>query len=68
MDVERRRAVIVEDDFLLASALEDLLRHMGYDIAACEGNFDKAMQVVQRADYDFAVVDLRGKLAYPILE
>ena len=39
------RALIVEDEPLVAELLEDMLREAGYEIAACVGALDKALKL-----------------------
>lgn len=62
--------LIVEDNYLLASTLVDVLAELGYTPVDCEGSFRGAMAAAETATYELAVVDLNlnGESAYPILD
>ena len=62
--------LIVEDNYLLASALVDVLAELGYTPVDCEGSFRGAMAAAETAMYELAVVDLNlnGESAFPILD
>jgi len=62
------RALIVEDEPLVAELLEDMLREAGYEIAACLGTLDKAMAALESVSCDFAILDinLRGRSTEPV--
>jgi DNA-binding response OmpR family regulator len=62
--------MVIEDDFLLASTLVDVLTKLGCKVGACIGSFDQAMEAALDQGCDLAVVDLdlRGTSAYPILD
>jgi DNA-binding response OmpR family regulator len=62
--------LIVEDNYLLASTLVDVLAELGYTPVDCEGSFRGAMIAAETAMYELAVVDLNlnGESAYPILD
>jgi DNA-binding response OmpR family regulator len=62
--------LIVEDNYLLASTLVDVLAELGYTPVDCEGSFQGAMAAAQTAMYELAVVDLHlnGESAFPILD
>ncbi len=62
------RALIVEDEPLVAELLEDMLREAGYEIAASVGALDKALALLDGLVCDFAILDinLRGKSTEPI--
>ncbi len=64
------RVVVFEDDFLLAEALADALTRLGCDLIHCCGSFREAMRVIDKADFDLAIVDLdlQGFDASPILD
>jgi DNA-binding response OmpR family regulator len=63
-------ALIVEDNYLLASTLVDVLAELGYTPVDCEGSFRGAMAAAETAMYELAVVDLNlnGESAFPILD
>jgi DNA-binding response OmpR family regulator len=62
--------LIVEDNYLLASTLVDVLAELGYTPVDCEGSFRGAMAAAETAMYELAVVDLNlnGESAFPILD
>lgn len=64
------RVVVFEDDFLLAETLSEVLIRLGLDLVHCCGSLQEAIQVVETADFDLAIVDLdlRGLDASPLLD
>lgn len=66
----RLRAIIIEDDFLLAEALRDGLKSIGCEVHAQASNVRDGLQVVADTPCDFAVVDLHlnSEMAFPILD
>lgn len=58
MTVATRRVLIVEDEFLVAMHLEDLLTEMGHHVVACVAELDKAIQLASQAHIDFAILDI----------
>jgi DNA-binding response OmpR family regulator len=67
---EQSCVLIVEDNYLLASTLVDVLAELGYTPVDCEGSFRGAMAAAETATYELAVVDLHlnGETAFPILD
>ena len=64
------RAMIFEDDFLLADALADALTQLGFDVATRASTYAAAWEAANHGDADLAVadLDLRGELVYPVLD
>ncbi len=64
------RALIVEDEFLLALMLEEELNAAGCIIAHTAGDLAKARAAAHRADFDVALLDinLAGELVYPFAD
>lgn len=64
------RILIVEDEFLVAMLLEDLLLEMGYSAVTCIARLDKALQFVGKAPINIAILDvnLDGDRSYPVAE
>ncbi|MBX3510856.1 MAG: response regulator [Hyphomonadaceae bacterium] len=64
------KALIVEDESLVAMLIEDLLLDLGYDVVAMAGQLDHAVRVAGEVEVDFAVLDLNlhGQLTYPVAE
>jgi CheY-like chemotaxis protein len=67
---EARRVLIVEDEFLVAMHLEDLLLKLGHDVAASVAQFDEATKFADRAEIDLAILDinLSGAKSFPVAE
>lgn len=65
-----RRVLIVEDEFLVAMLLEDILSDMGHQVMASFTRVHEAVQFAERADIDFAVLDinLRDVKSFPVAE
>ena len=66
----RLRAAIFEDDIILSGVLEDVLVRFGFDVVACVCSLSKSLETASAEPFDLAVVDLdlRGELAYPLLD
>jgi DNA-binding response OmpR family regulator len=61
--------LIVEDEPVLAFAIQRLLRTHGFEIAGCAGSISKALTMVEKADFDVALLDvnLRGESVIPVV-
>ncbi len=64
------KALVVEDEALVAMLIEDILADMGHEVAAVAGRLEQALTLIQTADFDFAVLDLNlnGVRTYPVAE
>ena len=64
---QKTRILIVEDEPMIALDLQDLLVDAGFEIAGVAGRLDKALVLIETADFDVAVVDanLAGASASP---
>jgi DNA-binding response OmpR family regulator len=62
------RVLIVEDEPLVALDMEAVLRMGGFEIAACVGSLNKALDVLNNGDCDVGVLDanLRGESVEPV--
>lgn len=62
--------LLVEDEFLLALQLEDLLQSRGGTIRGPYRTLDDAMNAAQREQFDFAILDinLNGTMVYPLAD
>src|SRR5438477_629800 len=60
--------LILEDNYLTADALSDLVRSCGYDVVATVGYVDSAFQFLADHDVDGAIVDinLHGDASFPV--
>lgn len=65
---EAKRVLIVEDEFLVAMLLEDLLSEMGHRVIEIIAQVDKAMKFADHADLDFAILDINlgGVKSFPV--
>jgi two-component SAPR family response regulator len=71
IDLAGRRALVVEDQFLIALDMEVMLRALGAPAVDLVAGIADALAVIERAPPDFAIVDLNlGKetMALPIAE
>lgn len=62
------RVLIVEDEPLVALEMEAVLRRGGFEIAACVGSLNKALDVLNNGNCDIGVLDanLRGESVEPV--
>ena len=65
-----RRALVVEDEIMVAMYVEDLLTELGYEVAEIATNLDQALPLAREGEFDFAVLDinLAGQLSFPAAE
>ena len=65
-----RRALVVEDEVMIAMYVEDLLIELGYEVAGIATGFDQALPLAKEGDFDFAVLDINldGRLSFPIAD
>lgn len=64
------RAIVIEDQYLLAEAVSDALLKLGCDVLGSAATVDGGLQLLQSRACDFAVVDLdlQGQISSPILD
>jgi CheY-like chemotaxis protein len=70
-DAARRpRILVVEDEMLVAMAVEGLLEDLGCEIAATCGHLDEALRAAAGEPLDFAILDvnLEGKRSYAVAD
>jgi DNA-binding response OmpR family regulator len=62
--------LLVEDEFLLALQLEELLQSHGGTVRGPYRSLDDALKAAQRQDFDFAILDinLSGTMVYPLAD
>ena len=65
-----RRVMVLEDDVLIAMDMEDFLLGQGCEVVGPLSNVEAALEQVDTAQLDGAVVDLnlRGELSVPVIE
>lgn len=66
----RLRALIVEDDAMIAMLLAEMLQDMGYEVAATAGRLDRAQELARESRIDLAILDvnLAGEESYPVAD
>ena len=57
--LEGRRILVVEDEFLIAMELEEILRALGAEVVGPFGRLEPALGAVQKEVLDGAVLDVR---------
>jgi CheY-like chemotaxis protein len=65
------RILVVEDEFLIALLIEDMVRGMGYDVAGPVGDLPGAMQLAETEPLAAAILDVHlqhGERVYPVIE
>ena len=67
-NLNEARILVVEDEPMLAYALEETLVEAGFEIAGVAGRLDQALKIVERGDCDAAIIDanLAGVSAAPV--
>jgi DNA-binding response OmpR family regulator len=62
------RVLVVEDEFLLATALAQDLKAAGYDVVGPFASLSSALAAVAAETFDLAILDinLRGEMVYPV--
>lgn len=70
IDQKARRILIVEDEFLVAMSLEDLLTEMGHQVVGLASRLSEAMEFARESDFDFAVLDINiaGTQSFPVAD
>lgn len=64
------RILVVEDELMVAMALEMVLSDAGYKVIGPIGRVEQALETATQDDVDFALLDvnLRGKEVFPVAE
>jgi DNA-binding response OmpR family regulator len=70
VDRVAKQILIVEDEFLVAMLLEDILAEMGHRVVACAAQVSTAMQFAGETNFDFAILDvnLGGEKSFPVAQ
>jgi len=65
-----KRALIVEDEWLVSELVQDMLIELGYQIAGTASRMEEAVAKTSSVEFDIAVLDvnLRGQLTFPLAE
>ena len=66
----KRRALVVEDEVLVAMLVEEMLGDLGCEVAALSTHLDEALRLATGDNFDFAVLDinLNGTRSFPIAD
>ena len=69
-EVGLRRALVVEDEIMVAMYVEDLLTELGFEVAGIATGLDQALPLAREGSFDFAVLDinLAGQLSFPVAD
>jgi DNA-binding response OmpR family regulator len=61
---------LVEDEVMIRMMVADMLRELGYGIAAEAGEINEAIRLAQSAEFDFAILDVNvnGKVISPVAD
>lgn len=67
---ELKRALVVEDEVMVAMYVEDLLTELGFEVAGFATGLEQALPLAREGVFDFAVLDinLAGQLSFPIAD
>ena len=66
----RPKVLVIEDDFLIAVSVQEMLEALGCEVLGPIGTMAKALDACQSTDADAAILDLvlNQELAYPIAD
>lgn len=69
-DRTAKRVLIVEDEYLVALHLEDLLEALGYQVVGRASHLNDALVLARNSEIDFAVLDinLAGPYSFPVAD
>lgn len=67
---DKPRVLVVEDEYLVALLVEDMLATLGYQVAEIASNLPAATAAAESGEFDVAVLDvnLNGSLSNPVAE
>jgi len=65
-----RRALVVEDEVMVAMYVEELLSELGYDTVAVATGLYQALAMAREETFDFAVLDINldGRVSFPVAD
>jgi len=63
-----KRVLIVEDEWFLATMLEEMLAELGHTVFAVASKLKQGLELAETGEFDFAILDLslNGELSHPI--
>lgn len=64
------RVLVVEDEYLVALDVEDMLGALGYEVAGIAGDLDQATTAAEGDGFDVAILDvnLNGTMSIPVAD
>jgi CheY-like chemotaxis protein len=64
------RVLLVEDEYLVAMLLENMLAELGHSVVGPVARLKKALELAEREPIDMAILDvnINGEQAYPIAD
>jgi CheY-like chemotaxis protein len=66
----QKRILVVEDEWVLAMMLQDMLAELGHTVVAVASKLKEGLVMAEKGDFDFAILDvsLDGEMSHPIAE
>ena len=66
----KRRVLVVEDEYLVALLVEDMLETLGFEVAEIAANINSALTAAEDGQFDVAILDvnLNGAMSGPVAE
>ena len=66
----QKKIFIVEDEWILAMALQDMLTQLGHQVVAVASKLQDGLVMAEQGDFDFAILDvsLHGEMSHPIAD
>lgn len=70
LPISLRRALLVEDEVMVAMYVEDVLSDLGYQVIALATSLEQAVEFAREREFDFAVLDINlgGEMSFPVAE
>jgi len=67
---KQAKLLVVEDDVLIRTLLADMLREIGYTVAAEAASIDEALEATRKTEFDLAILDadLNGRSVSPVAD
>jgi CheY-like chemotaxis protein len=69
-EAKRPRVLVVEDEYLVALLVEDMLQTLGFQVVEIAPNIGAATTAAEAGDFDVAILDvnLNGAMSNPVAE
>jgi DNA-binding response OmpR family regulator len=70
MSAAPQHVLLVEDDFLIADLIEDMLAELGYDLTGSAQRLDAALALARSEPFQFGLLDLQvgGATTYAVAD